>query len=458
MCVFQGDGQIVFANPESARLFKTNSEKDLIGMHVFNFLLPENRAIVTERIRKTIEEGVKSESRVTQMVRPDGEKIDVEVTGIPMVFQRQNSVLAVIRDITQQKKSQDSLRESEARFRKLVDLLPEAVFAQMDGKIFYYNAAGVQLMGASKVEDLVGKSNLDRVHPRYHGLMTNQWKIVQAGGSSTNFINLKFIRLDGRELDVEAKSVSVTLDGKLTVLTLLRDVSDQQKIQENLIQYERQAASLKVISRLAKDLEGPLAVLGVMADGLKNKIKAGNEYAGELRTLAAQAKSLSLFADEILEFSRELPVNRKKIDVRGLLEKILPLVQSQMGREKIQTCWEWEESMPECWGDPPRMEQMLWNMLSNSLLAVPEDGILTIKGSVNEGWLGIVLQKTSAPVPEKEEELLFESRPEPRKPVSGLAMAVSREIAEAYGGKIEVNRASSAGTILTLRIPVEGHR
>ena len=99
MCVYAGDGKILFANPEAARLFKAERAEDLRGKDALDFLLPGNIGIVKERIRKAVEEGIKSEPRVTQLVRLDGWLIDVEVTGIPLGFQGQKAVLGIFKEI-----------------------------------------------------------------------------------------------------------------------------------------------------------------------------------------------------------------------------------------------------------------------------------------------------------------------------------------------------------------------
>ena len=77
------------------------------------------------------------------------------------------AIRCVVRDVTEQKKAEEALRESEERYRKLVELSPEAIIVHAEGKLLYVNPAAVRLWGARSPEDLLGKPVLDMVHPDY---------------------------------------------------------------------------------------------------------------------------------------------------------------------------------------------------------------------------------------------------------------------------------------------------
>jgi two-component system sporulation sensor kinase A len=105
--------RVVSANAEAVKLFKAGRPEDLIGKSVMDFILPENRGIVGERLRGTLAEGADAPTRETELLALNGERVQVEVSGIPLIYQGRTSALSLFRDITERKKTQETLLRFE---------------------------------------------------------------------------------------------------------------------------------------------------------------------------------------------------------------------------------------------------------------------------------------------------------------------------------------------------------
>src|ERR671933_1551720 len=123
-------------------------------------------------------------------------------------------------------KAETALRESEERYRLLVELSPETILVQSEGTIAYINPAGVKLLGATASEELIGTPLLDRIHPVNRQLVQQRIQQVQAQGQQASLAEIRMVRIDGQRIDVESIVVGIVYEGKPAVQILIRDITD----------------------------------------------------------------------------------------------------------------------------------------------------------------------------------------------------------------------------------------
>jgi PAS domain S-box-containing protein len=135
-------------------------------------------------------------------------------------------ISGTMQDITARKQAEQSLRESEDRYRKLVEISPDAVLLHRDGKIIYVNPAAVRLAGARSTEDLVGRDILDVVAPEYR--IAVQANIMRdLAGVSSPPMELQILRIDKKPVMVEGRGVATSIDGRPAVLVALNDITER---------------------------------------------------------------------------------------------------------------------------------------------------------------------------------------------------------------------------------------
>ncbi|HEY9858207.1 MAG TPA: PAS domain S-box protein, partial [Candidatus Obscuribacterales bacterium] len=126
-------------------------------------------------------------------------------------------------------RAEAALRESEERYRQLVELCPDAIFIQQGGKFLFLNPAAVQLYGATCVEDLIGTSVLERVHPDYRASVQDRIRQIQQSQIPVPVIEQKLCCLDGRVVDVEVTAIALAYQGEPAIQVVLRDITARKQ-------------------------------------------------------------------------------------------------------------------------------------------------------------------------------------------------------------------------------------
>ena len=128
-----------------------------------------------------------------------------------------------------------SLQESEERYRRLVELSPEAIAVHCQGKIAYINAAGAKLLGADSPAALIGFPVLKFVHPNYVETAKERMRQVEEENQPIELAEEKLMRLDGQIIDVEVAGIPATYQGSAAAQIIIRDVTERKRVERQLL-------------------------------------------------------------------------------------------------------------------------------------------------------------------------------------------------------------------------------
>lgn len=148
-------------------------------------------------------------------------------------------IVGVINDITEYKKFNEVLRESEERYRRLVELSPDFISVQSEGQVVFINWAGAKLLGVESPKELIGKSFMDFIHQDFKKIFYERVQLMQTEGNTVPVFEGKFCSLNGTNIDVEVSAVALTLQGKSVVQIIARDITQRKQV-EQALQSERQ--------------------------------------------------------------------------------------------------------------------------------------------------------------------------------------------------------------------------
>lgn len=194
-----------------------------------------------------------------QYRRKDGSVFFAETIGT-RVKDSSGAVIGLIgihRDITKRKKTEAALRESEDRYRFLVELSPEAIAVHTGGKYVYMNQTGLKLFGATSPHEILGKNVLDLVHPDYCEIVAAWIKEVKEHGNPTLPRESKILTLDGRTVDVEAMASPIRYGGEPSIQLFLLDITDRKRAETVQASYLK---NLEFLSTAAVDLLRPMSL------------------------------------------------------------------------------------------------------------------------------------------------------------------------------------------------------
>jgi PAS domain S-box-containing protein len=163
-----------------------------------------------------------------------GQVIWIEASGVPTRMPDGVVVChGIISDITKRKQLEQRHRESDKKYRDLVDHLPLAIAIHSEGKLVYANRNAYEMMGATNADDLLGKNVLQFVHPDYRDVIRERMKLA-AQGFEVPPIEEKFVRLDGKVIDVETTAYPFLHQGLPAVQIIAKDVTDKKAVLESM--------------------------------------------------------------------------------------------------------------------------------------------------------------------------------------------------------------------------------
>jgi PAS domain S-box-containing protein len=150
-------------------------------------------------------------------------------------------------------KAEAALRDSEERYRLLVELSPETILVQTEGTIAYINPAGIKLLGATGSKELIGTPLLDRIHPVNRKMVQQRIQLVQEEGQQASLAEIRMVRVNGQVIDVESIIVRIVYEGKPAVQILIRDITDRKQAEADL-QAQAQLLDLAHDTIMVRDL------------------------------------------------------------------------------------------------------------------------------------------------------------------------------------------------------------
>jgi PAS domain S-box-containing protein len=163
--IVHADGLIVYANDAAVRLVGATGAEQLIGCPSLQFLDPEYRDRVAERIERVLTQNLPVPLMEQRYRRLDGTMVDVEVGAIPLDYRGRKAVQVVLRDISDRKRVEEALRSSEERYRGIVERATDAIYlVSEDGMLMDANPATLAITGWS-LEEITSRRFVDLVHP-----------------------------------------------------------------------------------------------------------------------------------------------------------------------------------------------------------------------------------------------------------------------------------------------------
>jgi PAS domain S-box-containing protein len=175
----------------------------------------------------------------------NGDEFPVEISLSPMETREGVLVSSAIRDITARKRAEQELRESEDRYRDLVEALPDGIFVAAEEQIVFVNPAAVRLLRAQGPEQLVGKHLSEIIHPDSLRSIRRRVQECYQTGVATPPMEHVLLALDGSSVEMESASIPITWKGRPAVEAIVRDIRERKGVEARLREYEKVVESVE---------------------------------------------------------------------------------------------------------------------------------------------------------------------------------------------------------------------
>ncbi len=188
---------------------------------------------------------------------------------------------------------QKELTEQEIKYRNLFENSPNAVFVNVNDRVTLVNRACLDLFGAGKPEELIGKSPYDLFHPDFHDTVRQRIRALRGKGRAVPEIEERIVRLDGRAVDVVAQAAPFLFGETRAIHVILRDVTERKRQEAELRLRNERLAALYALSTEMRKAESSGELLALV---LKRVVKLLNADAGTVSLLTADKQHLVIEA------------------------------------------------------------------------------------------------------------------------------------------------------------------
>ena len=195
--------------------------------------------------------------------RKDGSVFYADINSTLVTFSGHTYMMGVFRDITERKQAEEALRESEERYRLLVETLPDGVIVHSQGRVVFANPASATIIGAASPADLIGKPVIEFVHPDYRELALKRIQQSLSEGVPVPLAEEKFVRLDGTPIDVEVSAIPFSYAGQPAMLTVFNDITERKRAEEALRESEDKLKYVFDYSLVGKSITLPSGEINV---------------------------------------------------------------------------------------------------------------------------------------------------------------------------------------------------
>jgi PAS domain S-box-containing protein len=272
------DGCVEWANDAACRLCGCALE-ELVGrrVHLFPDDAEAQRA-ASDHVGRRLVAGERA--RLEAALRDRSGRslwIDLEVTPVPAADGAPAGWVAVARDVTERKRAEAALAESEQRYRSLVEGSPEPVAVHSQGRIVYANRAALELLGASSSDQVLGKPVFDFLHPDYHRLASERILKMELVGDPAEKVVERLLRVDGSPVEVELAATPISWRGAPAIQLAGHALSEPPPARPPLLDLS------SLVLELAPRIEDRIAPRAVVSFDLTGALVA---VPGEARALA----------------------------------------------------------------------------------------------------------------------------------------------------------------------------
>jgi PAS domain S-box-containing protein len=383
------------------------------------------------------------------------------------------TLLSTSRDISQLRKAQRRIRESEELYRKLISASPDAItVTDGTGEITLVSPKTVELFGYEEMGEIIGKEILDLLSPDYHEKARGKMENVFSENKVIS-CQCEFLRNDGSTFIGEMNSAGLFdhHNKPVGMVSITRDITLQKEAEAHLQRAKEAAeeanrAKSEFLANMSHELRTPLnAILG-KTESLQELIFGclTEKQKDALKTIQKSSYHLLSLINDILDLAKieadKLEVYINKVNLNQVCQASIKMVRQRAYKKNIQIYTDIEDNYNYVYADERRLKQILVNLLSNAVKFTPEGGKVGLDVSFDEerNWVYFRVWDTGIGISEGDIKSLFkpftqvDSGLTRAQSGTGLGLSLVKNLVKMHNGEVDVE-SSPTGSTFTAKIP-----
>jgi len=474
------NGICEICNPAALQLFGVSSPDDLIGKPILNVVAPRERKRIQDFVTKRTSEINAPTEYITRGLRSDGSEFDMDV--ILSTFKLENiiHVLVILRDITELKKAEEALRESEARFRNMADTAPVLIWVSgPDSLCTYVNKPWLDFTGR-KLEQEVGNGWVEDLYPadyknshllyhkafKAHNAYTMEYRLRRADGSYRWMLENGVPRFtsDGTFVGYIGSCTDITENKQAQEELNLLNAELEKRVKQRTLQLENSYKELEAFSyAVAHNLRSPLRgidgwSLALLEDYDQILDEQGHYY---LTLVRSEAQLMGNLIDDLLRLTHTTSIEIQKVDLdlTNLVKKVVAQVTKNYPKRKFE--FEIESGLI-IHADPSLLEIALASLIDNACKFTGLESIARIElGKVEvDGKSNFFIRDNGVGFNMEYTKKIFGAFQRMHKPAdfpgAGIGLAIVHLIITRHGGNIWVESKPDEGATFYFTVSNEG--
>jgi len=338
-------------------------------------------------------------------------------------------------------------------FVDLVDVVEEGILcSDPDGIVLMANLKALLLWGYRE-EEILGQSlrNLFVEEDRLHSYPMVLKEAVEKGEYRGEIL---FRRKDGGRFPGQL-SVSRLRGEADDLVFVVRDLTDQKRLQQRLLESQKAAFLGKVVDGLSHELRNPIVTLGGYARRLEHSLTPDHPGHEHIRIILEEVQRMEAMLKEIEGYVQFAQVHRlafTKVDLQGLMREVLDGLRIP---QSVRLEAGYPPEGPWIYGDPVHLKELFHHLLENAIEAMPDGGVLGIRMEEVDSRAAVMVQDTGVGIPERALAHIYSPFFTTKTKGAGVGLAKSYIIVEEHSGQIDVQSGVDLGTTFAVSFPLD---
>ncbi len=421
---------------------------------------------INKRLLQMLEKRQQVKNLEIELYTRSGHKVDALLSADKVEIGGQCCLLAVLNDVTESKKAEEALRESEERYRALLELgerIGEAMVMLQDdergtGMHVYVSDEWSRITGYSR-EELLNMSMAELIHPDDREEAIKRYKKRIRGEVLPGLYEITIVRKDGTEIPVEATYAYSSYKGKPVNVGYIRDISERKKMEEQLIVTDRLASIGELASGVAHELNNPLTGIIGFSELLLNK-DVPEDMRQDLKTIHGEAQRTAQVVKNLLTFARKHDTTKNPVYINETIKSVLDLRAYEQKVHNIEVVTNFDPDLLAITADAFRLQQAFVNIIINAeyfMLQAHGKGTLIITTERRGDIIRVSFADDGQGIKKEHLRHLFDPFYTTKEvgQGTGLGLSICHGIVTEHGGQIYVDSKPGHWSTFTVELPVK---